>query len=997
MIGTTISHYKILEKLGEGGMGVVYKAQDTKLGRFVAIKILPPHLSSDEEAVRRFIHEAKTASALDHAHIGTIHEVDETSDGRTFIVMAYYEGDTLRERIDRGEISLEEALELTSQVALGLSKAHAKGIVHRDIKPSNVIITPDGEAKLVDFGLAKLAGATRVTKTGTTLGTVAYMSPEQARGDEVDARSDIWALGVMLYEMLTGKQPFRGDYEPAVVYSIMNEEPEAVSATRRDLPVEIENIVDKAITKDIFQRYQTMEEFLNELENQREELKLGPKGRGLLTMRRKARQRLLRISIPAVLIVAAIILIIIFQPFEIEIRPKTKEAIARENSIVVLPFENLMDPADADNDAYAITSLLTTGLRESEYMQVVSSDRIYDILNQLGKEDSRQVSRETAEQVAERTGSNLILTGKLYQTEPNLVVIAEITNAVTGEVRGKPVNISSGADETVLDVVNRLKKGLGMELALPLEAMEGLDISVEEVTTNSPEALKHFIAGFVLTQKRKWSEAAEEYAKAIEYDSTFATAYAGLSHMIELTKSRPDSYNNELSLEELVVELDAKAKQYSDKLPWRERMDIEWIAAWHAMKLDEAKSILENILNRDQQDKGAWFHLGEYYRVGHIQLDQAVTCFDHAIEIDSLDAPSYRMQAWCYYGLDHPDKAIETVSRAVAIEPDETQGYHARALLYMVYGRAQEAIEDLEKILQVEPERTEIWWYLGIAYLFDQQFEKVEEIFRDRAGKSQIPWHRRHFRRNLAIIPTYQGRLDDALKKLDNAIEFDLMERKAESSIIHLYKGLIHLETKSYDDALAAIDRKIELGDESWYIRAFKIYILEKAGMPADAEAAAQTLRADIDKGMDLPERFLWPPERPGFRASRARGIVELAVGNIDSAIVHFEAALESIRGWDLSDAPVRFFLAEAYLEKGRLKNAADQWERNLRKYNGDTAIYSLWMATGKYKLALAYEELGERVKAIERYEEFLEIWKDADPDLEKVPDARRRLARLKG
>ena len=219
MIGKTISHYKILEKLGEGGMGVVYKAEDTKLKRTIALKFLPPEYTRDPNAKNRFIHEAQAASALDHPNICTIHEIDETENGQMFIVMAHCSGNTLKRKIEDGPLKLEEALGIFLQIAEGLAKAHEQGIVHRDLKSANVMINKDGVVKIVDFGLAKLSGQTELTKEGTTLGTVAYMSPEQTRGELVDHRTDIWALGVVLYQMLTRKLPFKGDYDQAVVYS----------------------------------------------------------------------------------------------------------------------------------------------------------------------------------------------------------------------------------------------------------------------------------------------------------------------------------------------------------------------------------------------------------------------------------------------------------------------------------------------------------------------------------------------------------------------------------------------------------------------------------------------------------------------------------------------------------------------------------------------------------------------------------------------------------
>jgi len=230
MIVATISHYKVLEKLGGGGMGVVFKARDTRLDRTVALKFLPPDLTFDPHAKERFIHEAKAASSIDHPNICTVYDVDQTVDGQMFIAMAYYEGESLKFRIAKGRLRIDQATDIAIQIAQGLAEAHQHGIIHRDIKPANVLITRNGVAKIVDFGLAKLSGATKVTKTGSTLGTVAYMAPEQLQGSDVDARADIFSLGVVLYEMLTGKTPFRGDHEAALMYSIMNEEPEPLQA-----------------------------------------------------------------------------------------------------------------------------------------------------------------------------------------------------------------------------------------------------------------------------------------------------------------------------------------------------------------------------------------------------------------------------------------------------------------------------------------------------------------------------------------------------------------------------------------------------------------------------------------------------------------------------------------------------------------------------------------------------------------------------------------------
>ena len=274
MIGQTISHYRVTAKLGEGGMGVVYKAEDTKLERTVALKFLAPRLLEDEEARKRFHREAKAAAGLSHPNICTIHEISEEG-GQTFLVMEFIEGESLDPKIERGPLSLKEALGFARQVADGLAAAHAKGVVHRDIKPGNLLVTPEGRVKILDFGLALPTEGSKLTKLDTTVGTVAYMSPEQAQGMEVDYRTDLWALGCVTYEMVRGQRPFQGVYDQALVYEIVNQEPEPLTGVRTGVPMELEWIVGKCLAKDREDRYGRAEDMMLDLRTLAEKLKSG--------------------------------------------------------------------------------------------------------------------------------------------------------------------------------------------------------------------------------------------------------------------------------------------------------------------------------------------------------------------------------------------------------------------------------------------------------------------------------------------------------------------------------------------------------------------------------------------------------------------------------------------------------------------------------------------------------------------------------------------------
>ncbi|HTY58197.1 MAG TPA: serine/threonine-protein kinase, partial [Bacteroidota bacterium] len=271
MVGQTISHYKIIEKLGEGGMGIVYKAQDTKLDRPVALKFLPQHMTSDAVEKERFVHEAKAASALNHPNITTIYEIDEV-DGNMFIAMEYCEGRTLRQIVESEQLSVKSVLDIGIQVCEGLAMAHEKGIVHRDIKSDNIMLTARNQAKIMDFGLAKLKGASKLTRAGSTLGTASYMSPEQAQGEDIDRRSDLFSLGIVLYELLTGQLPFRGEHQSAIIYSIINEEPQPLARFNNRVSPRLEEIVSKALAKDRDERYQHADDLLADLRRERKAL-----------------------------------------------------------------------------------------------------------------------------------------------------------------------------------------------------------------------------------------------------------------------------------------------------------------------------------------------------------------------------------------------------------------------------------------------------------------------------------------------------------------------------------------------------------------------------------------------------------------------------------------------------------------------------------------------------------------------------------------------------
>jgi len=523
MIGRTISHYRILDKLGEGGMGVVYKAEDTKLDRIVALKFLSPRATGDAEDQDRFIHEAKAAAALGHPNICTIFEIGE-HEGQPFIAMECVEGESLRARVRSGPLALDEALGIAIQIAAGLQKAHEKEIVHRDIKSANILITTDGQAKIMDFGLAKSRSRTTLTETGTTLGTVAYMSPEQARGEDVDGRTDIWSLGVVLYEMLSGRLPFPGDHEPAVVYSILNEDPAPLTGLRTGIPMELEGAVGRCLEKDPGERYQTAGDLAAKLRHIRRTLADAPTCTRAATAAKtpeRARHRWPAIGIGVAALVVAV-LAVWLRPHHL-LSPSDTETADERRMLVVLPFHNLGPPEDeyfADGTTDAVTARLA-GIRE---------------LGVIARQSAIQYKgrAKNIPEIGEELGVEYALEGTIQRER-----IAEGTTRV--RIIPQLIRVSDGVHvwaatydedmESVFRLQTEIAEKVAMALDIALFAPDKRAIGGR--LTENMEAYDYFLRGnehFVSRLFQSDTEAGiRMFERAIELDSTFAAAWARLS------------------------------------------------------------------------------------------------------------------------------------------------------------------------------------------------------------------------------------------------------------------------------------------------------------------------------------------------------------------------------------------------------------------------------------------------------------------------------------
>jgi serine/threonine protein kinase/predicted Zn-dependent protease len=965
MIGKTISHYRILEKLGEGGMGVVYKAKDTKLDRIVALKFLPKHLLCDEEAKTRFVHEAKAASALNHPNITTIYEIDEV-EGECFICMEYIEGKSVKEVIKEKGFSVEETLKVASQVCEGLAAAHEKGIVHRDIKSDNIMLTPRGQVKIMDFGLAKLKGATKLTTTGTTLGTLQYMSPEQASREAVDSRSDIFSLGVVLYEMITGQLPFRGDHEAAVIYSIMNETPEPLARYKANVPEGLQRIVDKALTKDKEERYQHADDLLADLRREKKSLdyvKL-PKIPGEV---RRPKKKLLPFIVPASIVFVLVLVFLILKPFKFEMVPD-KSAIAKENSLAIMYFENMVDSDDTERLGEIVTNLLITDLSESEYMRVVSSQRLYDILKLLGKEGVKVIDKNTASEVATKAGAKWMLLGNILQVEPRTVITTQLVDVGSGKIAASQ-RITGEAGEKIFSMVDKLTVEIKKDLSLPVVAQQEPDRSVADVTTHSPEAYRYYLEGIDYGNKYYSREAKESFKKALKYDSTFAMAYYELCE-----------YTSGLEHKQML----AKAVKYSDTASQKEKHYIRIYEAYASG--DYAKSIkeLHKLVERYPDDKRALFALGGHY-VDERLFEQALYYLNKTIEIDPLYKLAYNQLAYVYNEIDDFEKSIWAINKYISLAPDEPNPYDTRGDLYAWNGKLDQAIESYKKALEIKPDFYMSLPKLGHMYLFKREYAKAESCYKELASHSDKDT-RSQGRALLRLIPLYQGEFEKALEVLDNSIAADKMEGDdwAQTAKL-LIKAVIYRE-KDLDLALKEYEKYMEIvrrldPDAILATRRYYVMLLAEKGDFERAQLVAEALKKDIE---EKDETIMWS-------YWYAAGCIELSKGNAELAVTNFEKLVETLPAF-----PMQFLLAKAYLESGRLGEAVAKFEKALSRYDEDRAQNAIRAVKAYYLLGLAYEKSGWNKKAIENYEEFLDIWKDADPGIPEVEDAKKRLEKLR-
>ncbi|TRZ88677.1 hypothetical protein D4R89_07710 [bacterium] len=699
--------YRISGEIGRGGMGVVFKAEDTKLKRPVALKLLPFELLYSPEVKERFIREAQAAAALDHPSICTVYEVEE-QDGQAYIAMAYIDGKSLKARIAQGPLKVDEALEIAVQVAEGLEEAHRKGIVHRDIKPANIMLTAKSQAKILDFGLARLESAGDLTRTAVVMGTVAYMSPEQAQGHKVDHRTDIWSFGCTLYEMLAGRSPFQGGHEQAVFQAIIHGDPQPISDLRRDIPAGLEQILDRCLKKNPLDRYPDAGSLIKDLKT---------------------------VDLRDIVTTPSL------SPHE------------HAPSIAVLPFVDMSSEKDQDYFGEGIAEELIHALSRIQGLRVVARTSAFALKGM--KLDVREIGRTlnvkaVLEGSVRKAGQRLRITAQLINVEDGFHLWSERFDREMDD-------IFAVQDEISLAIVEHLKVSLRL----------GEKTALKNRSTDDPEAYNLYLKGLYFIARPSpdsYGKALNSFQAAIDKDPNFALAYAGMAFVfaslgnlnlappVEMWPKAKAALQKALSLDNNLAEAHAGAAS---------------LAFWYEWDWDAAGRSFDRVLSLNPGDAMSHGQRG-WFCLNRKRFDEAIREIKQALELDPLMPLYYAWSVGLHVAIGRPDEALQEFAKALEIDPNSGLAYFHAGMAYARKGLLDEALDTFEKgkRLVVFPGWAEA--NLGLTYLKKGDREKaariLEEMIEDR-NKINVS------ATNIAWLAGALGKLDLAFEFLDKAYE----------------------------------------------------------------------------------------------------------------------------------------------------------------------------------------------------------------------------------